>query len=323
MVKRPAQMIPGFVAPAGMAVQSRPIGRRNICITVAATWFIATRPSITFADDLPPLDAVKQKMPQFETWLRDSGLSEAIEVVRPRRAPHPTQDTIPIIHLETRWTRPTKSRDQAVAEFATFASTFLRASGHSVQHKLLFKFAQICGIPLQLAAAHINVVDMDVAAYIASDGKPQTDVSGLRLARVTATIPAEPPSATLSGGTAPDGFRVMIVLEQHFSTRSGRFARGPVYPGIVPFRVDNLRGAVVSDSRLWEKLEGTLVMIPDGDKILLYLQMGGQYAAAGFGNAPPSADAFLDLEPRYAKQLADYTSELLQELQERLGALGK
>ena len=44
-------------------------------------------------------------------------------------------------------------------------------------------------------------------------------------------------------------------------------------------------------------------------------------AAAGLGNAPPSADAFRDLEPRYAKQLADYSSELLQELQGRLGEL--
>ena len=224
MAECPDNTIAGFATPAMTTARPRPIDRRTVCLAVAAGSFTAAAPWLSFADDLPPLDAVKKKVPQLETWLRDSRLGEFIEVVRPHRAPHPNQERLAIIHLETRWKRPIESRDQALAEFAAFASFFLQASGHSVQHKLLSKFAQICGVPMRLAAAHINVVDMDVAAYIAADGEPVTDVSGLRMARANATIPSEAPSATLHGRTVPDSDRVMSLLEQRFAARKGRFA---------------------------------------------------------------------------------------------------
>jgi hypothetical protein len=303
-------------------IEVRAIDRRAACMALACVFLGATCAfSAALADSLPTLDSLKQKMPDLERWLRESGLDQAIEIVRLHRSGHPQQDELSLIHLETRWKRPIQSRERAVAEFAAFATTFLQVSGHSVQHKLLFKFSQLCGIPLPLAAVHINVVDMDVAAYIAVGGEPATDVSGLRMARVNATIPAEPPSATLNGGKVPDSDSVMRLLERRFAARQGKFVRDPVFPGIVPFRVDNLRGEIVSDSRLWEKLEGTLFMNSAGDKVLLFLEMGGQYAAAGLGNVPPNADAFRDLEPRYAKQLATYSSHLLQELQGSLGEL--
>lgn len=300
------------------------LDRRALCIALAASWLGATRAlAATVAEGAPTLDTVRSKTPELQTWLHESGLDQAIEIVRPHRGPHPQQDQVSVIHLETRWTRPIQSRDQALAEFTDFANRFLQTSGHSVQHKLLFKFSQICDVPLPLAVAHINVVDTDIAAYIAADGKPTTDVSVLHMVRANVTIPAEPPSAVMHGSRLPDSDKVMSLLEQRFAARQGRFVRDPVYPGVVPFRVDNLRGEIVSDSRLWEKLEGTLFMNLQGDKLLLFLEMGGEYAAGGLGGRPPSEEAFRDLEPLYAKQLANYSNQLLQELQESLGKLAR
>jgi hypothetical protein len=298
------------------------VDRRVICLAFAAACLSATRAfCATFIDSAPTLDAVKGKLPEFQTWLREAGLDDTIEVVRPHRGPHPRDDQLTLIHLETRWARPIQSRDRALAEFADLAKEFLLQSGHSLQHKLLFKFCQICGVPPTLAAAHVNVVDINVAAYITADGQPATDVSGLRMARANVTIPTEPPSSALKGKRIPDSDGVMGLLEKRFALRKARFIRAPVFPGIVPFRVDNLRGEIVADSKLWENLEGTLFMNLDGDKVLLFLDIGGQYAAAGFGDLPPSPEAFRDLEPRYAKQLANYGNQLLQELQEALGEM--
>lgn len=298
------------------------VDRRAVCMALVTVWLGTTRAlSATLADAAPMLEAVKNKVPELQTWLHASGLDDAIEVVRLHRGPHPMQDQLSVIHLETRWKRPIQSRDQTLADFANFANKFLQTSGHSVQHKLLFKFSQICAVPLGMAVVHINVVDTDVAAYIAKDGRPATDVSILHMARANVTIPAEPPSAILPGNRIPDSGKVMGLLEQHFVARKAQFVRDPVYPGIVPFRVDNLRGEIVTDSQLWEKLEGTLFITRDGDRILLFLAIGGQYAAAGLGGLPPSADAFRDLEPRYAKQLANYSNQLLQELQGNLGEI--
>ena len=302
--------------------------RRIVCVGIVAAWFRAGYTPSARADDsslpaetMPSLDVVEAKIPELEAWLNNSGLGNAIEIVRPHRGPHPTRDQIVLTHLETRWTRPIDSRDHALADFAALASRFVRTSGHSVQHKLLFKFSQLCGVPLTLAAAHINVVDIDIVAYIAEGGQPATDVNNLRMARTNVIIPAEPPSSTMPGNRLPNGDAVMAVLERRFVARKGQFVRDPTFPGIVPFHVNNLRGEIVSNSRLWERLEGTLFMNLDGDRVLLFLEIGGQYAAAGLGDRPPSLDAFRDLEPRYAKQLANYSSELLQELQMKLGEL--
>jgi hypothetical protein len=88
MAECPDNTIAGFATPAMTIARPRPIDRRTVCLAVAAGSFTAAAPWLSFADDPPPLDAVKKKVPQLETWLRDSRLGESIEVVRPHRAPH-------------------------------------------------------------------------------------------------------------------------------------------------------------------------------------------------------------------------------------------
>ncbi|GLH81585.1 hypothetical protein SSBR45G_64940 [Bradyrhizobium sp. SSBR45G] len=274
-------------------------------------------------DAAPTLEAVRDRIPVLQAWLHDTRLDNTIEVIRPRRGPHPAQDQVSVIHLLTRWKLPIRSRDDALVDFSRFAGDFLRTSGHSLQHKLLLKFSQLCAVPLREAVVHINVVDTDIAAYIAADGRPATHVGVQHMARANVTIPAEPPSAIWRGNQLPNSDKIMDFLDQRFAARKARFVRDPVFPGIVPFRVDRLRGEIVTDSKMWEKIEGTLFMNQEGDRILLFLEIGGQYAAAGLGDTPPSSDAFRDLEPRYAKQLAEYSTLLLQELQGRFTELVK
>src|SRR5690242_17908248 len=156
--------------PGRKWIEPRAIDRRAACMALAGVCLSATGTrSEGVGDALPTLDSVQRKMPSLEAWLRESGLGHAVETVRLHRGAHPQRDDRSLVHLETRWNRPIQSRERALGEFAAFAAAFLQGNGHSVQHKLLFKFSRLCGVPLPLAAVHINVVDVDVAAYIAND----------------------------------------------------------------------------------------------------------------------------------------------------------
>jgi hypothetical protein len=265
------------------------------------------------AQPMPDLATVRAKAKGLEVWLNSTKLSDSIELLSVRRAPHPTQEDVSIVHLETRWRKPITTREAALEEFAAFSSGFLKNSGDSFNRKLFFKFARLGGVPLRACAVHVHVADTDLASYIDANGAFVTTASDLRLVRSFAGIDLSAPSVLISAKKAPSSDTVINLIAAHYANRGGQFRRQELDPAFVGFSVEHLRGEVISGAGFWENIEGNLMMSLQQNELRLYLNLDGSFAAGGAGSRPPAEAGFKDMElGGYTKQLQKYAAELLQ-----------
>ena len=271
----------------------------------------------------PLLEKVRSEISTLEGWLTSVGLGNRLEVIRVRCAPHPSQDATPsdAFRLESRWITNKPTRDEALAEFLEFNSQFARANGQGLGEKLFFRFIHDTGVHLDSSAAHIHVLGKDFATFMATNGRVITVDSALRMvvedthvstnSFTSLPLTARPAQSKLVGVRRPDNALVVNMLTSRYGTN---FRQQVSKLGFIEFKVENLRGVIVPNERFWERLQGTLTLVPEGDALLLRLHMDGRFAV-GLGDRRPSDGEFQDMEPRYAERLTYYAKELLTELQ--------
>lgn len=299
------------------------ISRRKAIAGAICTLAPIVQPADLGAQPALDLATVRAKATGLEVWLKSAELSDSIELLKVRRAPHPTQDDVPIVHLETRWRKPINSRVAALEEFAAFSSGFLRHSGDSFHRKLFFKFARLCDVPLRACAVHVHVADTDLATFIDANGVLATTASDLRMVQAVAGIDLSAPSISVVARRAPSPDAVMNIIAAHYAERKGQLRKQNLDPAFVGFWIESLRGEVISGAGLWESIEGALFMNLQQNELRLYLNLDGRFAAGGLGATPPAESGFRDMEPLHTKRLQGYAAELLQVLRTKIAELAQ
>jgi hypothetical protein len=89
-------------------------------------------------------------------------------------------------------------------------------------------------------------------------------------------------------------------------------------PNFLLLRVNNAKNMIIENEGLWEDADINLVIIYKKDGIKLVSVIDGRWSAGIL--APKSAEAFRDMEPRYAKHLGDFAGKLLIQIKDELRA---
>ena len=80
--------------------------------------------------------------------------------------------------------------------------------------------------------------------------------------------------------------------------------------------VDGMKDEVLKGSHYWEKLKLQTVVVPVDDSFVVYITLDGYYAP-GVGSARPVAERYVDMESKYARELADYLGAVSSEFGKR------
>jgi hypothetical protein len=279
-------------------------------------------------------DMLAERLNQYQTWLRDSGLPEIFEI---KEKPRFYRKKLVLIlhsgHLEDAHHRFDSSGQTVLDSLIPF---YL---------KLYSKLVYISGLPIDSVELHIR----GYSGYC----NPSTVVKIIRVTNGGIRFEQEVISPTfgilcslnffaieklerkLREGIAEAEKTIAIsnaydvkkseqlslsrlrnFFESHYAKKQGEVTFTNVSDDLLTFVVRKLRGEVILQGRFWEKFQVFLTAYPyESEFVKFHLVLDGQYAS---GLTPPSDQAYSDMEPTYTSSLREYGEKVMVHIRSSL-----
>lgn len=286
---------------------------------------------------LPP--DLSQAARKIDTWLRETKLSEHLELAKLRLVPHSSlfgnnDGDARSLRLDLRFRRADNEPDKAAKQFTDFVDEYQRANGVSLPDTLFYKLVHLCDWPRNDTLVSIIVLEdrFDIFLDLSSHELVFRQTKQRGPARQVITIPllvnnttAGPSHLTVKSTktTDPNGLAQQIerFLKEHFieanraeHLKDPEFAYEPLEPDYVGMKVRGVKKQVLSSDKYWEKLAISVELksVPEGQKVVCYVS--GEYASGIFGKLP-SDDDYTDIDEA---KLRAFTGNLLRNLQDHI-----
>lgn len=268
----------------------------------------------------------------LQRWLESSKLSASWKLQPVRRSSHPSGSgevpTLDLVFADV----PSESERQQEERFQAFLARYQAENGLSFPDKIFHKFIGTFELSRQNAAVHLHVATGDFVTFV--DPKAHELVfrsDPRRAARKSELLkfPLPATTRTLSahlgaGVSAPELVqKIRALLEDYFKQEYRKAGLRPLDPvpdcdsnhmGLTLF---GLRGEVMTDGSVWEKVVINVDMVPEADGLLLTSYIDGFYAGGVIWGRLPSDYPF-NMEPANAPQLSYFSQKIFDKIKQWL-----
>ena len=128
---------------------------------------------------------------------------------------------------------------------------------------------------------------------------------------------SKPSDTTVLVKRSISGDQLLDQLESYYSKFQGSLSTLNSDDDFLEIIVKNIKGVVIEDEMLWEKLQITIFINEDRGAAKLAFIFDGQFAP-GIGKTPPRNSAYRDIEPTYAKDLLNHIQEVVVALKKNI-----
>ena len=259
-------------------------------------------------------------------WLNATELSDRIDILKIRYARHP-DSAIPykIYRLELRMLPKGDNQDYDLAYYQRFNALFEKENKISLNKKLFFKFIHLFNISKRAASVHIHIYDTDISSYFSKEGVFITEVSDNRMKKkkITINLPASetansrnlygPQKISLNSDLNINSDILLKYFKAYYSKIGAQFHPIDNEVDSIGFSVDKMKRQIITEKKLWEKIQISLDFLQDESRITLRCYIDGQFSS-GIGSIAPKWKNYKDMEPIYSDQLTIYASQILFDL---------
>lgn len=265
----------------------------------------------------------------FETWLKDTGLSDHLALVKIRYARHPNPDIErKIYRLELRMIPKRDSAEENIRYLEMLNTRVLEAIRISLHEKIFRKFVGMLRVPATEVSSHIHVGETDFMTYLDREERPTTTTSNPKMVHrhTEIALDAIPALHSVWTGTIQERLpnQQLLTTEQveeffksYYKTKSAKVEVIDITPRRLELHISQMKGQIIPNQKYWEGLEVSIYLDLQQHEAILDCHFDGRYAP-GLSGLPPKDGAFKSMEPEFAKRLTDYGGMLLVELKTHL-----